>query len=50
MNREELVRGLIRVGEKELTGMFVREFTHSPVGPLPPNGKRRLRQLGSASA
>ena len=23
-----------------ITGTFVREFTHSPVGPLPPNGRR----------
>jgi hypothetical protein len=23
-----------------IAGTFVREFTHSPVGPLPPNGQR----------
>ena len=23
-----------------ITGTFAREFTHSPVGPLPPNGRR----------
>src|SRR5215216_2976957 len=23
-----------------ITGTFVREFTHSPAGPLPPNGNR----------
>jgi len=23
-----------------IAGTFVREFTHSPVGPLPPNGSR----------
>jgi predicted ester cyclase len=26
-------------------GTFVREFTHSPVGPLPPNGKRVVLEL-----
>ena len=79
-SREELVAGLIRVGELELTGereaevdayfapdfafhgpdgaegdyvacqttiarTFVREFTHSPVGPLPPNGRRIVFEL-----
>ncbi len=28
-----------------ITGTFVREFTHSPVGPLPPNGKRVVFEL-----
>jgi predicted ester cyclase len=26
--------------QTSIKGQFVREFTHSPVGPLPPNGKR----------
>ena len=28
-----------------ITGTFVREFTHSPVGPLPPNGERVMIEL-----
>jgi predicted ester cyclase len=28
-----------------IAGTFVREFTHSPVGPLPPNGKRVVFEL-----
>lgn len=28
-----------------ITGIFVREFTHSPVGPLPPNGRRVVFEL-----
>lgn len=28
-----------------IEGTFVREFTHSPVGPLPPNGRRVVWQL-----
>jgi predicted ester cyclase len=28
-----------------ITGTFVREFTHSPVGRLPPNGKRVVFEL-----
>ena len=28
-----------------ITGTFVREFTHSPVGPLPPNGERVTFEL-----
>ena len=28
-----------------ITGTFVREFTHSPVGPLPPNGARVVFEL-----
>ncbi len=34
-----------------MAGTFVREFTQSPIGPIPPNGRQtdnrsRLRQLG----
>jgi predicted ester cyclase len=28
-----------------ITGTFVREFTHSPVGPLPPHGSRVVFEL-----
>ena len=28
-----------------IAGTFVREFTHSPVGPVPPNGKRVVFEL-----
>jgi predicted ester cyclase len=28
-----------------ISGTFVREFTHSPVGPLPPNGNRVVLEL-----
>jgi predicted ester cyclase len=28
-----------------ISGTFVREFTHSPVGPLPPNGDRVVLEL-----
>jgi predicted ester cyclase len=28
-----------------IAGTFVREFTHSPVGPLPPNGNRIVFEL-----
>jgi predicted ester cyclase len=28
-----------------ITGTFVREFTHSPVGSLPPNGSRVVFEL-----
>ena len=30
-----------------ITGTFVREFTHSPVGPLPPNGERVVFELSN---
>jgi predicted ester cyclase len=28
-----------------IEGTFVREFTHSPIGPLPPNGRRVVFDL-----
>ena len=28
-----------------ISGTFVREFTHSPIGPLPPNGRRVTFEL-----
>lgn len=30
-----------------IEGRFVREFTHSPAGPLPPNGRRVLWDLAN---
>jgi predicted ester cyclase len=30
-----------------ITGTFVREFTHSPIGPLPPNGSRVVFELSN---
>jgi predicted ester cyclase len=33
-----------------IAGTFVREFTHSPVGPLPPNGSRVVFELITSSA
>src|SRR4051812_42556138 len=44
-------RGIIVVEGKHvacqttMTGMFAREFTHSAVGPLPPNGQRVTFEL-----
>jgi predicted ester cyclase len=29
------------------TGTFAREFTHSPVGPLPPNGEPVMFELSN---
>jgi predicted ester cyclase len=31
--------------QTSIAGTFVREFTHSPVGPLPPNGNRVVFEL-----
>ena len=31
--------------QTSMEGTFVREFTHSPVGPLPPNGQRVVWDL-----
>jgi SnoaL-like polyketide cyclase len=33
-----IVEGDYVACQTTITGTFVREFTHSPVGPLPPNG------------
>jgi predicted ester cyclase len=35
-----IVEGEYVACQTTITGTFVREFTHSPVGPLPPNGRR----------
>jgi predicted ester cyclase len=46
-----ITRGIIMVEgdyvacQTTMTGTFVREFTHSPVGPIPPNGSRVVFEL-----
>jgi predicted ester cyclase len=46
-----ITRGIIVVEgnyvacQTTIAGTFVREFTHSPVGPLPPNGQRVTFEL-----
>ena len=47
----EITRGIV-VAEGDhiacqttISGTFAREFTHSPIGPLPPNGRRIVFEL-----
>jgi predicted ester cyclase len=40
-----LVEGNYVACQTTIAGTFVREFTHSPVGPLPPNGQRVIFEL-----
>ena len=40
-----LVEGDYVACQTTITGTFVREFTHSPVGSLPPNGNRVVFEL-----
>jgi predicted ester cyclase len=40
-----IVEGEYLACQTTITGTFVREFTHSPVGPLPPNGRRIVFEL-----
>jgi predicted ester cyclase len=40
-----IVEGDYVACQTTIEGTFVREFTHSPVGPLPPNGKRVAFEL-----
>jgi predicted ester cyclase len=40
-----VVDGAYVACQTTIAGTFVREFTHSPVGPLPPNGKRIVFEL-----
>jgi predicted ester cyclase len=40
-----VVEGAYVACQTTITGTFVREFTHSPVGPLPPNGRRVVFEL-----
>jgi predicted ester cyclase len=40
-----VVEGNYVACQTTIAGTFVREFTHSPVGPLPPNGNRVVFEL-----
>jgi predicted ester cyclase len=40
-----LVEGDYVACQTTIAGTFVREFTHSPAGPLPPNGRRVVFEL-----
>jgi predicted ester cyclase len=40
-----IVEGDYVACQTTISGTFVREFTHSPVGPLPPNGGRVVLEL-----
>jgi predicted ester cyclase len=40
-----VVEGGYAACQTTITGSFVREFTRSPVGPLPPNGSRVVFEL-----
>ncbi len=40
-----VVEGAYVACQTTIAGTFVREFTHSPVGPLPPNGNRVAFEL-----
>ena len=40
-----VVEGHYVACQTTIAGTFVREFTHSPVGPLPPNGQRVIFEL-----
>jgi predicted ester cyclase len=40
-----LVEGDYVACQTTIAGTFVREFTHSPAGPLPPNGERVVFEL-----
>ncbi len=40
-----IVEGNYVACQTTIEGTFVREFTQSPVGPLPPNGKRVVFEL-----
>jgi predicted ester cyclase len=40
-----IVEGSYVACQTTIAGTFVREFTHSPVGPLPPNGQRVVFEL-----
>lgn len=42
-----VVEGLTVACQTWIEGTFVREFTHSPVGPLPPNGQRVVWDLSN---
>jgi predicted ester cyclase len=40
-----IVEGDYVACQTTIEGTFVREFTHSPIGPLPPNGRRVVFEL-----
>jgi predicted ester cyclase len=40
-----VVEGKYVACQTTIVGTFVREFTHSPIGPLPPNGQRVVFEL-----
>ena len=40
-----VVEGNYIACQTSIAGTFVREFTHSPVGPIPPNGQRVTFEL-----
>ena len=40
-----VVEGNYVACQTKIAGTFLREFTHSPVGPLPPNGQRVTFEL-----
>jgi predicted ester cyclase len=40
-----IVEGCYVACQTTIAGTFVREFTHSPVGPLPPNGQPVVFEL-----
>ena len=42
-----LAEGNLLACQTWIEGTFVREFTHSPVGPLPPNGGRVVWDLSN---
>ncbi len=42
-----VVEGSYLACQTWMEGRFVREFTHSPVGPLPPNGRRVVWDLAN---
>jgi predicted ester cyclase len=42
-----VVEGAYIACQTTITGIFAREFTQSPVGPLPPNGKQVVFELAN---
>ena len=42
-----VVEGNYVACQTSIAGTFVREFTHSPAGPLPPNGSRVVFELAN---
>ena len=42
-----VVEGTYVAWQTSIAGTFTREFTHSPTGPLPPNGSRVVFELSN---